>query len=233
MSASVQVDETASPVPVRRSRAKVLDVLRAADRPVPATVVADQVGLHLNSARFHLEQLVRQRLAERSTEARQSPGRPRSLYRALPVPTAERRNYRLLAGVLAGSLADQDDPAKAAADAGRRWGRSLVDRPDGPRPSPDAATAALVGALDDAGFAAEAVTVGRRRRVLLHRCPFLEIAQRNPEVVCAVHLGLMQGVLEQLRAPVVTDRLEPFVEPTLCVTRLASSRRGRPEPVLG
>jgi predicted ArsR family transcriptional regulator len=38
-----------------------------------------------------------------------------------------------------------------------------------------------------------------------------------------VHLGLMQGALTAMRAPVTVDRLDPFVEPDLCVAHLASA----------
>jgi predicted ArsR family transcriptional regulator len=40
-------------------------------------------------------------------------------------------------------------------------------------------------------------------------------------VVCSIHLGLMQGMLAELDAPIDTDRLDPFVEPDLCVARLS------------
>jgi hypothetical protein len=33
----------------------------------------------------------------------------------------------------------------------------------------------------------------------------------------------MQGVMAQLNGPVTVDRLDPFVEPDLCVARLAST----------
>ena len=56
------------------------------------------------------------------------------------------------------------------------------------------------------------------------------MAQNHQDVVCELHFGLMQGVLDQMRAPVTVDRLEPFAEPALCVAYLTgppdSSRRG-------
>ena len=38
-----------------------------------------------------------------------------------------------------------------------------------------------------------------------------------------MHLGLMQGALTAMRAPITVDRLDPFVEPDLCVAHLASA----------
>jgi predicted ArsR family transcriptional regulator len=204
----------------------VLAVLRSTREPLTVDGVAERLGFHLNTARFHLEHLVRIGAAERTSEVRRTPGRPRTLYRAVHRVPAGRRSYRLLAEVLAGSMAASiAQPEQAAVQAGRAWGRTLVDREPGrARPGSAEVIGRLVDVLDRVGFAPEAVTEGRRQRILLHHCPFLEAARQQPDVVCAVHLGLMDGVLSKLGARVRTDRLEPFVAPDLCVAHLASGR---------
>jgi predicted ArsR family transcriptional regulator len=57
-------------------------------------------------------------------------------------------------------------------------------------------------------------------RLNLRQCPFREVAQHHQNVICSLHLGLMRGALARMRAPVIADRLEPFVEPSLCVASL-------------
>jgi len=54
-------------------------------------------------------------------------------------------------------------------------------------------------------------------------------------VICSLHLGLMRGALERMRAPVTADRLDPFVEPSLCVARLTEREdlRGREPAAAG
>ena len=47
------------------------------------------------------------------------------------------------------------------------------------------------------------------------------VCRSHGELICSVHLGLMQGALTAMRAPVTVDRLDPFVEPDLCVAHLA------------
>lgn len=210
------------------SRAHVLAVLQQSEQPLTVTDIAEQVGLHPNTTRFHLDGLVEQGLAERDTEQREVPGRPRSLYRATADSTrAGRRSYRLLAEILAGYLATHsEDPRQAALGAGEAWGRFLTDRPvPFRRVDAAAATEQLVDALDDIGFAPEPVTAGRERQILLHHCPFREAAEEHRDVVCSVHLGLMRGMLAELDAPLTARRLDPFVETNLCVTRLASRPR--------
>ena len=66
------------------SRSRVLAVLQDAGAPLGVTEVASRVGLHPNTARFHLDGLVESRLADRSTQVREQPGRPRVLYTARP-----------------------------------------------------------------------------------------------------------------------------------------------------
>jgi predicted ArsR family transcriptional regulator len=62
--------------PLGRSRADVLDMLRTADGPLGVREVAQRTGLHVNTARFHLEALVEASLATRETEDRETPAPP-------------------------------------------------------------------------------------------------------------------------------------------------------------
>jgi predicted ArsR family transcriptional regulator len=52
-------------------------------------------------------------------------------------------------------------------------------------------------------------------------CPFLEVAEEHEDVVCAMHLGLMRGVLERREAPLGVRDLEPLVAPGLCLAHLS------------
>jgi predicted ArsR family transcriptional regulator len=201
-------------------------LLQQTGDPLGVIDVAERIGLHANTARFHLDGLVEAGLAERAVEDREVPGRPRTLYTASSDATSTgRRSYRLLAEILAGFLSSQTpQPAKAAVKAGNAWGRYLANKP-APFEHIDSAGAIgqLVSVLDEVGFEPEAVTSGRKRRILLHQCPFREVAESHSDIACSIHLGLMQGMLTELDAPVQAERLEPFVEPSLCVVHLAST----------
>lgn len=213
------------------SRARVLAVLQDAGEPLGVGAVAERVGLHANTARFHLDALVETGLVDRASEEREQPGRPRTLYTARPETTrVGRRSYRLLAEILTSYVAaETPQPEQAARQAGHAWGRYFADRPPPfQHLDADAATEKLIGTLGEIGFAPEAVTRGRRRQILLHHCPFRETAERHGEVVCAIHLGLIQGMLAELDAPIEAERLEPFVEPNLCVAHLTGRKTGKP-----
>jgi predicted ArsR family transcriptional regulator len=219
-------------VALGESRARVLAVLQDAGGPLGVDDVASRVGLHANTARFHLDGLVESGLVDRSTEEREQPGRPRVLYTAKPgTPRVGRRSYRLLAEILASYLAaGVPQPTQAAKRAGQAWGRFLADRlPPYRRVDAAAATKRLTATLAEIGFEPEAVAAGGQRRILLHHCPFREVAETQRDVVCSIHLGLMQGLLAGIDAPIDAKRLEPFVQPNLCIAHLTSrpeTRRG-------
>lgn len=219
------------------SRVRVLEFLRAHGAAVTAPEVADRVGLHPNTVRLHLDHLAEAGLVDRATERRTGPGRPRLLYTAAtpapglapPQPAgAPEDGYQVLAGILAGHLEGASPHAAAdAADAGRAWARSLPARAPEPAPgavTEDEATAHVVRVLDDLGFQPSLRGGGV---VDLHRCPFQQVAERHSQVVCGVHLGLMQGVLDELAAPLHATRLEPFVAPGLCRAHLTPAPDGQ------
>lgn len=235
MSDQVLTDPTARPM-LGESRGRVLEVLRTAGEPMGVADVAERVDLHPNTARFHLDGLVDAGLVARLTEKRTQPGRPRTVYAvtAADVPAGQ-RSYRLLAEMLTSLVADTlPEPGDAAETAGEAWGRYLAERP-APSQRVDAAEGVrrLSTVLADAGFAPDTVDDPDRPVIALRHCPFREVATQHRDVVCSLHLGLIRGVLDEVRAPLRADRLEPFVEPSLCLAHLTplsgrtASRRGR------
>jgi len=201
-----------------------LDVLRQARRPLGVAEVAEQVGIHANTARFHLDNLVAEAVAERSLDKPSGPGRPRTVYAPRPgMDRAGARDYRLLARMLLSQLASAGPGAgEAARQAGRAWGRYLTDRP-APVESVTAkeAIARLTTLLDELGFAPQAQPGAEVPEVIrLRHCPFLELAEEYGRIVCPLHLGLIQGALAELGTPVAATALEPFAEPGACLARL-------------
>lgn len=212
------------------SRVHTLDVLRKQRAPVAVGDLAKRVGLHPNTVRLQLEQLVEAGLVVQELEQRSQRGRPRLIYTAAPVASAERvpaggrDGYQLLAEALTTQLEESSPaPAETATAAGRVWGRKLA-RSTRPPSGSDAAAATdyMVELLDTLGFDPQTADPEAEtgQDIELHRCPFLETARRHAPVVCGVHLGLMQGALAELGAPVQATWLNPFVTPGICLTRL-------------
>lgn len=205
------------------TRTRMLQLLRAADTPLSAHDVAARTGLHPNTARFHLDGLVEAGLADRGREQANRPGRPRIVYQATAAYEAVgQRSYRLLAVMLTSLITDMvEQPARSAVQTGKAWGRYLVDRP-APSQHVDAADAVdrLTRMLDEVGFSTDTVTEPETPVLALRHCPFREIAADHRDVVCSLHLGMLQGALDEIHAPLVAETLEPFVEPSLCLARL-------------
>lgn len=209
-------------------RDDVLAALRDAGTPLSVVEVAQRLSIHPNTARFHLEALVNRGRVESIKPSRTKPGRPPRMFRAATGMDPDGpRDYRMLAAVLADAFARQRDPQGRAVAAGRSWAKNTaVSHEADDAPGPDQALERLTGLLADLGFAPErrsgAADLGE---IGLRNCPFLELADSRRDVICPVHLGLMQGALEAWDAPLTVDALIPFAEPGLCVADLAPRRR--------
>jgi predicted ArsR family transcriptional regulator len=224
------IDPRAHRVLAAASRVRVLEHLRERGAAATAPEIGERLGLHPNTVRLHLDRLAEAGLVTRAAQPRTGPGRPRWLYSARPVePAPEAEGYRALAALLAGRLETTSDrPDADAAAAGRAWGRTLM--PDEESPDPAEATGRLVGLMDRLGFAPTQPVPGGP--VELRRCPFRDVAEAHSRVVCGVHLGLMQGALQRLGAPLEATRLEPFVAPDLCLAHLTPAAP-HPQPTEG
>lgn len=216
-------DEPERRRPIGRKRLQVLTLLEDAGTALTAPEVAERLGIHGNTARFHLDGLVAQGLAVRSVEERSEPGRPKVLFAATSgAPAGDQRSYKLLSEMLAGFLATQLPKAPAASEeAGRAWGRYLAEPPPPFREVGESeAVQAMVARLGEVGFDSHVVDDADGFRLEISHCPFLEVASRHQNVVCAMHLGLIKGVLDQSRAPLAATAIEPLVEPSRCIARL-------------
>lgn len=217
------------------SRVAVLQALRASTASLDLQAITEQVGLHTNTVRAHLDQLMKAGLVESAVQERTTPGRPRLLFRATAIPGAGAvDSYKVLAEILASGIRDGEPaPGAVAAHAGRRWGQRLEQQGGASVEPVDSASALerIIALLEDVGFAprigqapgdrTDADASGAATVVELHRCPFLDVAREHTNVVCAVHLGLIQGALDQMQAPPATVRLEPLLRPDLCLVHLA------------
>ena len=212
------------PAAVRRAladdhRVLILDALRATPDGLDVRALGRRAGLHENTVRWHLGVLSDAGLIESSPAASGKPGRPRMVYRLRPGATTPGGGdeHRLLATILTGAVAELADGPRRAERAGRDWGRFLVRRPSPlERVGEEHVVAEVARLLDEEGFAAEA----HGTEIHMRRCPFHDLAETNPEIVCGVHRGLMAGALDALGSDLKVDGLDVFVKPDLCIARL-------------
>lgn len=217
------------PVPPGGRRLDVLRLVQAADEPLSIAQIADELGVHPNTVRFHLDTLVEEGRVEHTEPDHKGRGRPALMFRAIrQMDRGGTRRFRLLAEILAIGLAADPDPSGKALAAGRAWGQRLRPLHRSAEPTDaEESTDQLLEMLDELGFEPERLEpdVTGVAQLGLRHCPFLELAETSTEVVCPIHLGIMQGALEAWDSPVTVDRLDPFVKPDLCVAHLKAVTR--------
>jgi len=199
-----------------RRRARILTELERGAEALDAHELAHRVGVHPNTARWHLGVLADAGLVRSRPERTERPGRPRILYeRCGEAARPGRDEYRLLATVLAGVAGRAHADVEAA---GRAWGRTLAE-PLPASSSEDDVVAAAAAVLEEHGFAPRV----DGRTVEMHRCPFHDLAESEPTVVCGVHRGLVDGTLEAAGSRLRVAALDVYPAPDVC--RLHLERR--------
>lgn len=173
------------------------------------------MSLHPNTVREHLDTLVRAGFASRTRQQPHGRGRPAWTYEATAAVT-DATEYASLAVVLSSAIARTSArPSLDAEIAGVEWGRDLARGRGATPTTAGAARDRALELLDDLGFEPRQ-DVSAPSSVLLTRCPLLEAARRSPRIVCAVHLGMLRGVLDAYGAETTGSALEPFAEPGAC-----------------
>ncbi len=206
--------------PLTPARSKVLEQLQQLAGATTASALSEQLGQHVNTVREHLEALVDRGLATREPAPVNGRGRPGWAYSAVdatPEPDTRVRHYTALALALAAQIKRSSrHPEREALAAGDAWGRALVA--DARSVTTATARRRLLRMLAELGFDPLADRRGTTMR--LRRCPLLDAAREEPDVVCTVHLGLVRGVLAGLGAADDGSSIHPFAEPDACVLRL-------------
>ncbi|MFP5416888.1 MAG: helix-turn-helix transcriptional regulator [Actinomycetes bacterium] len=198
------------------ARLRVAAALAAAGGAVPLAALARRVGGHPNATRAHLNALVAGGLAVAAPLPGAGRGRPplgwkltgpgrRALAGDLPLAA-----YTELATAMASELARSASGAERARALGRAWGKSRA-----PLPSAYAVTSILA----ELGFDPEV----EGDVVRLRTCPILAAATAHPEIVCAIHAGMVEGASGRAGL-----RLVPFAEPGACRIQPADSRVSEP-----
>jgi predicted ArsR family transcriptional regulator len=170
--------------------------LEIARSPLPLATadIADTLGLHVNTVRPHLERMREVGLLDVGTDGRGGVGRPQHRYslsaeapslglEPSPFPTMARM-------LLAASAAAGVDPEDLA-DAGRDQG--TTDAAQWPADTPSVEVVMLEQARW--GFDPEVVEGDHTVTIAFAHCPFRELAAAHPELVCALHRGLIEGTV--------------------------------------
>jgi predicted ArsR family transcriptional regulator len=196
--------------------------LARSPRPLATADVADGLGLHPNTVRPHLERMREVGLLEVRTDVRHGVGRPQHLYSLAPgAPSLglEPPTFPLLAGMLVRLAARVGASGEDAAGVGREQGRLDAERHE----QAPSCLEALVDHLDALGFdpAVDGTDDGETAVVAFAHCPFRDLAEAHPELVCSLHRGMVEGFVAGVGGGDVED-FHPLVHRKPCQVTVAS-----------
>lgn len=196
--------------------------LARAPAPLATAQIADTLGLHPNTVRPHLDRMRDVGLLEVVTDTQGAVGRPQHRYSLAPdAPSLgfEPPAFPVLARMLLRLAASASVPAAEAVEAGREQGLAAA----AVRPA-DTCAEALTQELAALGFDPEAVVDDDGATIAFTRCPFRELAEANPELVCSLHRGLVDGFAEG-RGDGQVVAFHGIADRTPCQVEIATARR--------
>ena len=170
--------------------------LASSTRGLSAQELADSLGLHANTVRLHLDRLREAGLVEVEAVHRGTVGRPGHVYSLAPgAPSLgfDPPSYTLLAGLLAALAERGGAPAGEATDNRRGGGGE-----GGARAPSRSCVKALAGEMSRLGFEPALQTAGGTTDMAFMHCPFRELAEAYPELVCNLHRGISQGIVDEV-----------------------------------
>jgi len=203
--------------------------LARSPRPLATAEIAESLDLHPNTVRPHLERMRDVGLLAIETEARGSVGRPQHRYSLAPdAPSLglEPATFPVLARMLLRVAAAGGLSRDHVVDAGREQGEAdaiaLALALDISTADAGTCVEGLVARLDALGFDPAVAAEEEQATVAFAHCPFRELAEAHPEIVCALHQGLVEGIVDTLGGATV-DAFHPLTDRTPCQADLALS----------
>lgn len=170
--------------------------LELARTPVPLATsdIAETLDLHPNTVRPHLERMREVGLLAVESDPRGGPGRPQHRYSLAadsPSLGLEPPSFPILARMLLRLAAATGASPEDAAATGRDQGRS-----DGARAAGRSCLSAVTARMTELGFDPAVVTEKGTATMAFAHCPFRELAEARPDLVCSLHRGLIEGMVD-------------------------------------
>lgn len=185
-------------------------------RPLATAEVAETLDLHANTVRPHLERMRDLGLVEVTTVSTGSVGRPQHRYAlAADAPSLglEPPAYPTVTRVLLRAAAAAGVAPEELVEAGREQGRADFARAGTDRP--DDLVDALEGEMAAFGFDPARADDGDDVTIAFTHCPLRDLAEAQPELVCAMHQGMVEGFLA-CGSGAEVRRFHPLVDRTPC-----------------
>ncbi|MGP6173455.1 helix-turn-helix transcriptional regulator [Corynebacterium sp. A21] len=197
----------------------VLSTLQEFPEGARATEIAAKLGMHVNTARGHLEELIAQDAVRTVTAPAKGRGRPSLIFQVrVPDNRAVAQEYISLIEVLARTLGDAEHPDTESLNRARRIGNQWASHMSSTGQtwsSIDDALGELFHKLREMGFdPSTAKQQEEEAELSLHSCPFITGGVRPSPFICAIHEGFIQETVGP-SGPVKVS-IRPFDGPGYC-----------------
>jgi predicted ArsR family transcriptional regulator len=193
--------------------------LAGSPRPLGAPQLAERLGLHANTVRMHLERMREAGLVEVEPVHRGTVGRPQHVYAlasGAPGLDFDPPAHAVLAGLLAAMAERLGGDRSDAEETGRAWGKEAARRTRS-----GSCVSVLVNQLTQLGFDPAVERDGASTKVSFLQCPFRDLAEAYPELVCNLHRGICSGALEQAGGGSM-EHFSTLYDPDPCHVRVAA-----------
>ncbi|TAN19978.1 MAG: hypothetical protein EPN30_11280 [Actinomycetota bacterium] len=140
-------------------------------------------------------------LVDEQLENRSKPGRPRLQYTLnsqILGAWGTEGPYQTVAVLMAEIMKSKRSAREVGRDAGKKRIRETKDHEQD-------VLSILNESLNAEGFRPRAVQTDNGWDFVLENCPYVEVASVDPDTVCQIHLGLLEGLVEKLDPKVELD----------------------------
>lgn len=175
------------------TRHAIFRFVARADEPVGVASLTEHFQLNHNAVRQHLAKLRDAGLLVEEQAPRSKPGRPALQYRLSAEASGTWGTagpYAHLSVMLLEVIRTGRSPREVGAEAGRQLAAGASRETSG--------LDELEAEMARRGFHPRRVQRGSSVELVLQRCPFEAAALADPGVVCQLHLGLSEGIVEGL-----------------------------------
>lgn len=175
--------------------------LARSPHPLATADISAVLDLHPNTVRPHLERMRDVGLLQVESDTRGGVGRPQHLYSLAPEapslglePSSFPTMARMLLRLAEATGADAGDALDVGRDQGRVDGDRMVRR---------GCLGAVASQLSTMGFD-PAVELGEDAddetvaSIAFAHCPFRDMAEQRPDLLCSLHRGLIEGVVDAI-----------------------------------
>ncbi len=196
--------------------------LARSPKPLATADIAESLGLHPNTVRPHLERMRDVGLLDVGTHVATGVGRAHHVYwlaADAPALGLEPPTFPMLARMLVSLARSVGASGDDAAEVGRAQGAadagSFADAPS--------CLEALITQLDVLGFdpVIDGTDDGETAVIAFTHCPFRELAEANPDLVCGLHRGMVEGFVEAM-GDTTLDEFHPLVHRRPCQVSLTA-----------